>query len=96
MKNQFDLKIFLGSKREEIVSKYEQLTKEAFFDGTDLRTFGIRLYNAMERNGIKSEKTASARLGFLIGDVYMECQLKGGDQYDAEVAYAKKYPNLNK
>lgn len=96
MKNQFDLKIFLGTKREEITAKYEQLKNEVFFDGTDLRTFGIRLYNAYMRNNIKSEKIAAARFAFLLGDVVMECQLKGGDQYDAEVAYAKKHPNLNK
>ena len=96
MAQQFDLKIFLGSKREEIIAKYEQLKNEVHFDGSDLRTFGIRIYNAFIRNNIKSEKVATAKFAFLLGDAYMECQLKGGDQYDAEVAYAKKHPNLNK
>ena len=96
MKNQFDLKIFLGSKREEIIAQYGKLQQELFFDGTDLRTFGIRLYNAFVRNNVKTQQRAEREFLNYLGMAHMECVLKGGDQYDAEVAYAKKYPNLNK
>jgi hypothetical protein len=96
MKAQFDLKIFLGSKREEIIAQFGKLQNELFYDGTDLRTFGIRLYNAYVRNNVKSEQRAQKEFLNYLGMAHMECVLKGGDQHDAEVAYAKKFPHLNK
>lgn len=96
MKNQFDLKIFLGSKREEIIAQYGKLQKEIFFDGTDLRTFGIRLYNAYVRNGVKTQQRAEKEFLNYLGMAHMECVLTGGDQYDAEKAYTKKFGHLER
>lgn len=95
MKNQFDLKSFLTANRETVLAKYEMLKSETFFNGTDLRTFGMMVVDMMIRNNIKSEKTAKANFAFFLSQVYMDCQHKGGDQYDAEVAYAKRFPRVN-
>ena len=70
MKTQFDLKTWLGENRETIISKYNDLATENFFNGITLKDFMMQILAAMQMNNIKSAKRASSMLPFLMGNVY--------------------------
>lgn len=72
MKAKFEIKTWLSENRETIISKYESLKKEEFFQGADLKSFMYAVMEAMVMNGVKSEKRAASMLPFLMGNVYFE------------------------
>lgn len=72
MKAKFEVTNWLSANRESIIAKYEALTKEKFFQGQSLKMFMIEVLQAMQRNNVKSEKTAASKLPFLMGQVYFD------------------------
>ena len=70
MKTQFEIKAWLSENREVVISKYNDLTNEKFYNGISLNNFMVEVLNAMVRNNVKSEKRASSMLPFLMGDIY--------------------------
>jgi len=71
MKAKFEIKAWLGSKREEIISNYNKLTTEENFNGISLKEFMLKILSLMEINNPKSEKRAESLLPLLMGDVYV-------------------------
>ena len=72
MKAKFELTAWLSQNRESIIAKYNALTKENFFQGQSLKMFMTEILSAMQRNNVKSEKTAASKLPFLMGQVYFD------------------------
>ena len=50
MKAKFEIKAWLGSKREEIISNYNKLTTEENFNGISLKEFMLKILSVMEIN----------------------------------------------
>jgi coproporphyrinogen III oxidase len=95
MKNQFDLKNFLGTKRETIIEKYNQMTTHVFYaNQISLRDFGIQVYSACIRNGINSEKIAANKFAFILGNIVSE-NTQSWAQVAEEREFAAKYPRIN-
>lgn len=91
MKTQFELKAWLSENRETVISKYNDLTKEEFFNGITLNNFMIQVLNSMVRNNIKSANRASSMLPFLMGDIYFNNSKIVAD--DAKTAELKEKYN---
>jgi len=72
MKKAFDLKTWLGENRNVVISKYEELTKEEFFQGITLAEFMKRVLNQMANNFPKSENRAASLLPTILGSVYFD------------------------
>ena len=72
MKNQFEIKSFLSENREIVISKYNDLTKERFFNGITLSQFMVQVMNLMVINNPRSEKRASSLLLSLVGQVIVD------------------------
>ena len=72
MKTEFEVTNWLSANREVVIAKYEALTKENFFQGQSLKMFMVEILQAMQRNNVKSEKTAASKLPFLMGQVYFD------------------------
>lgn len=72
MKAKFEVTNWLSANRDSIIAKYEALTKEKFFQGHSLKMFMVEILQAMQRNNVKSEKTAASKLPFLMGQVYFD------------------------
>jgi len=72
MKTKFEVTNWLSANREIVIAKYEALTKENFFQGQSLKIFMVEILQAMQRNNVKSEKTAASKLPFLMGQVYFD------------------------
>jgi hypothetical protein len=72
MKAKFEITKWLSENRETIISKYDSLKSETFFQGQSLKDFMMAILNAMLMNSVKSEKRASSMLPFLMGNVYFE------------------------
>jgi len=70
MKAKFETAAFLSQNRDSIIAKYNELTKENFFQGQSLKDFMTAILNAMLNNNVKSEKRAASLLPFVIGQVY--------------------------
>jgi hypothetical protein len=70
MATKFNLQNFLSQNREIVISEYEELKKEKFFNNITLRNFMIQVMNLMAMQNIKSEKRASQMLPYILGDVY--------------------------
>ena len=70
MKATFELKTWLSENRQSIISEYEQLSKEEFFNGMSLQNFMIAILNTMAMNNPKSEKRAASLLPYVMGDIY--------------------------
>lgn len=66
----FNLQQSLSAKRDVVISKYNELTAERFFDGCTLRQFMVEVMNACIINNIRSEKRLSSMLPYLMGDIY--------------------------
>lgn len=56
MATKFNLQNFLSQNREIVISEYEELKKEKFFNNITLRNFMIQVMNLMAMQNIKSEK----------------------------------------
>ena len=72
MKAKFELKNWMTENREVVISKFEELQKEKFYSGISLKSFMVEVFNSMVINNVKSEKTASSKLPFLMGAIYFE------------------------
>lgn len=72
MKNQFEIKSFLSENRETVISKYNDLTRERFFNGITLSQFMVQVMNLMVINNPKSEKRASSLLLSFVGQVIVD------------------------
>jgi hypothetical protein len=72
MKNQkFEIRTWMSENRELVIASYEALTNEKFFNGVSLKVYMTEVLNAMVMNRIGSAKTASAKLPFLMGNIYV-------------------------
>ena len=81
MKAKFEIKNWLSQNREIVISKYEALRAERFFNGISLKDFMQEVLSAMERNNVKSEKRAASMLSFLIGEIYVDnSKVEGRDK----------------
>ena len=66
----FNLKNWLGENRELVISKYNDLTNERFYDGVTLKVFMLEVMNLMSQ--FKSAKMCANTLPTMIGNVYFE------------------------
>lgn len=66
----FELRTWMTENRETVISKYNDLTKEEFFNGITLKDFMLIIYKAMSINNPKSDKRAASLLPTIIGNVY--------------------------
>lgn len=81
MKATFELKTWLSENRETIISKYNALTNEEFFNGISLKDFMVQVMNAMQMNNVKSANRAASMLPFLMGNVYFNnSKVTGNDK----------------
>lgn len=71
MKATFELKTWLSENRETVISKFDSLTKEQFYNGIDLKSFMVQVLRAMEMQNIKSSNRAASMLPFIMGNVYV-------------------------
>lgn len=69
MKAQFEIKNFLANNREIVIAKYNELANDNFFDGITLKNFMIEVMNLFIINRVKSEKTATLKLDFILGEI---------------------------
>lgn len=72
MKAKFEITKWLSENRETIISKYDSLKSETFFQGQSLKDFMVAILNSMVVNNIKSEARAAKMLPFLIGNIYFQ------------------------
>jgi len=72
MKAQFEIKNFLTANRAVVIEKFEALKNDPFYNGCSLSFFMTEIMNRMIMNNVKSEKTATSKLPFLMGNVYCE------------------------
>ena len=70
MKATFELTTWLSENREQVISKYNKLTSEEFFNGISLKDFMVQVLQSMQMQNIKSAKRAASMLPFLMGNVY--------------------------
>lgn len=68
----FNLTTWLSENREIVISKYENLKKEEFFQGITLAEFMKRILNQMANNNPKSDKKAASLLPTIMGSVYFD------------------------
>lgn len=71
MKATFELRTWLSENRETVISKFNALTEERFYNGIDMKSFMIEVLKGMEMNNPKSEKRAASLLPFIMGNIYM-------------------------
>ena len=69
MKAAFNLKNFLTENKAMVLTSYENLTKEKFFNGISLKDFMLQVMNVMQINNPKSEKRAATLLPSLVSMV---------------------------
>lgn len=72
MKAKFEITKWLSENRETIISKYDSLKSETFFQGQSLKDFMVAILNSMVVNNIKSEARAAKMLPFLMGNIYFQ------------------------
>jgi len=83
----FELKTWLTENRETVISKYEELTKEEFFNGISLGTFMARVMQAMNCNNVRSTKRAEKLLPTVMGNEYINnCSIQVVNDRDAKLA----------
>lgn len=81
MKAKFEITNWLSENREIVISKYEALKAEQFFNGISLKDFMIQILSAMQINNVKSDKRAASMLPFLMGNVYFNnSKVTGNDK----------------
>ena len=69
MKATFEVKAFLSANREMVISEYNKLTENRFFNGINQVAFMVEVLNLMVINAPKSEKRAASLLPFMVGRV---------------------------
>jgi hypothetical protein len=89
MKATFEITKWLSENRETIISNYNNLTKEQFFNGISLKDFMLQVMQAMQMNNVKSEKRASSMLPFLMGNIYFNNSKVEGNDKITEALKAK-------
>lgn len=89
MKATFELKTWLSENRETVISKYNALTNEQFFNGITLKDFMIQVLRSMEMQNIKSANRAASMLPFLMGNVYFNNSKVTGNDKKTEELRAK-------
>jgi hypothetical protein len=90
MATKFNLQNFLADNREMVIAKYNSLTTEENFNGCTLKSFMLQVMSLMEINRVKGQKTAEAKLPFLMGQVYVNnSRIQVGRDRDA--VRAEKY-----
>jgi hypothetical protein len=85
MKAKFEIRTFLGENRETIISSYERLKNETHFNGCTLKSFMMDVMQCFTNNRIASEKTAIAKLPFLLDVVYFENCVKIQDSRQSKL-----------
>jgi hypothetical protein len=81
MKATFELTIWLSENREQVISKYNNLTTEEFFNGISLKDFMVQVLKSMQMQNIKSANRAASMLPFLMGNVYFNnSKVTGSDK----------------
>lgn len=88
--SKFNLKTFLGENRDQVISQFENLKTEKFYNGVSLKQFMVEVFQQMDRNNPKSEKKALSLLPFVMGDVYFNNSNVNAVDYRTE-ALRKKY-----
>ena len=72
MKTTFELNNWMSENREIVISKYNEMTNEKFFNGCTLKQFMCEVLHLMRMNNVRSEKTAASKLPYLMGNVYFQ------------------------
>jgi len=72
MKSTFEITTFLAENREAVILSYNNLTKEAHFNGTSLKSFMTDLVQMFKNNRVASEKLAKAKFEMFLDVVYYE------------------------
>lgn len=86
MKTQFELKIWMTENRETVISKYNELTKEEFFNGISMRDFMVKVMNTMVMNNVRSAKRASNMLPQIMENIYYaNCEIQVVNDLDAKM-----------
>lgn len=89
MKATFELKTWLSENRETVISKYNALTNEQFFNGISLKDFMVQVIRSMEMQNIKSANRAGSMLPFLMGNVYFNNSKVTGNDSKTDVLREK-------
>jgi len=89
MKATFELTTWLSENREQVISKYNNLTTEKFFNGISLKDFMVQVLKSMQMQNIKSANRAASMLPFLIGNVYFNNSKVTGSDKKTEALKAK-------
>lgn len=89
MKTTFELTTWLSENREQVISKYNNLTTEEFFNGITLKNFMIQVMKSMQMQNIKSEKRAASMLPFLMSNVSFNNSTVTGSDKKTEDLKAK-------
>lgn len=69
MKTTFELNSWMSLNREIVISEYNKMTTEKFFNGCSLKQFMCEVLHLMKMNNVRSEKTAASKLPYLMSDV---------------------------
>lgn len=86
MKTQFELKNWMTENRETVISKYEELTKEEFFNGISMRDFMVKVMNTMVMNNVRSAKRAANMLPSIMENIYYSnCEIQVVNDLDAKM-----------
>jgi len=88
----FNLKSYLTGRKEEVLEKFENLTKEDHYNGISLKEFMVQFMNNMAANNPKSIKRAdSLFIDLLYSVYYSNCEV--GVIRDLDAIKAAKAPN---
>lgn len=90
MATKFNLRSFLAENRDTVISNYESLKNEKFFNGITLRDFMIQVMCSM--SDVKSEARAKRFLPHIIGQVYCDNSRIYGNDVKTD-ALKKAMPN---
>lgn len=86
----FNLKNFLTENRNQVIEKYNLLTKEDTFNGISLRDFMMAVLRNMEANNPKSEKRAASLFSGAINNAYYDA-IRVGVIIDRDAQSIAKY-----
>ena len=86
MKKQFELKNWMTENREIVIFKYQELTKEEYFNGISMRDFMVKVMNTMVMNNVSSAKRASSILPEAMSNIYYaNCEIQVVNDLDAKM-----------
>ena len=72
MKAAFEINKFMTENREMVISKYNELTEEKYFNGISLKGFMVQVLNLMIIQRCDSKKRAADLLPRIVGNIYCE------------------------